>query len=138
MKAIVIISSVCLLAACKPVDFAKPNQLSVQDRASAVATLRANAAALNAGDLEALERTLYDDSEIRGAQQMIAHYAPVVGIRGVKVASETRDAIVMEYEQTIEVRRGQLPFTSALVQSTLSRTENGWGIVSTRVLNLLR
>lgn len=138
MKAIAIISSVCLLAACKPVDFAKPNQHSVQERASAVATLRANAAALNAGDLEALERTLYDDSGIRGAQQLIAHYAPVVGIRGVKVASETRDSIVMEYEQTIEVRRGQLPFTSALVQSTLSRTETGWGIVSTRVLNLLR
>lgn len=138
MKAFVIISSVCLLAACKPVDFAKQSQLSLQDRASAVATLRANAAALNAGDLEALERTLYDDSGVRGAQQMIAHYAPIVGVRGVKVTSETQDSIVVEYEQTIEVRKGQLPFTSALVQSTLSRTENGWGIVSTRVLNLLR
>ena len=138
MKAFVIISSLCLLAACKPVDFAKQGQLSLQDRASAVATLRANAAALNAGDLEALERTLYDDSGVRGAQQMIAHYAPIVGVRRVKVTSETQESIVVEYEQTIEVRKGQLPFSSALVQSTLSRTENGWGIVSTRVLNLLR
>ena len=138
MKAFAIISSVCLLAACKPVDFAKPGQLSVQDRASAVATLRANAAALNAGDLEALERTLYDDSGVRSAQQMIAHYAPIVGVRGVKVTSEAHDSIVIGYEQTIAVRKGQLPFTSALVQSTLARTENGWGIVSTRVLSLLR
>lgn len=138
MKAFVILSSVCLLAACKPVDFAKQSQLSLQDRASAMATLRANAAALNAGDLDALGRTLYDDSELLSARQMIAHYSPTVGVRGLNVVAETSDSILVDYEQTIEVAKGKLPFKSALVQSKLSRTENGWGIVSTRVLSLRR
>lgn len=141
MKAIALVSSLCLLAACEPVDFAKRNELSLVERAAAVDTLRLNAAALNAGDLDALERTIDENSPlfedaVHSAQATIARYGPTVGIRDVRLVSEKRGELVLGYVQTIAVARGHLPFSAAQVETTLVRGRKGWAISSTRVLSL--
>ncbi len=141
MKAIAFVSSLCLLTACERVDFARRNELSLVERNAAVETLRRNAAALNAGDLDALERTIDENSPVleeamQSAEAMIVRFGPTVGIRDVRLVSEKRGELVLGYVQTIAVKRGHMPFSAAQVETTLVRGRNGWGISSTRVLSL--
>ena len=58
-------------------------------------------------------------------------------LRGIKVVSEKSDELLVEYEQTIEVKRGSLPFSSAIVQTKLVRDGARWGIYSTNFVRVI-
>ncbi len=143
MRLPVILIAIAFLPACERVDFRNRDSLPLIERAKAVHTLRLNAAAINAADMDALERTLHEEAgdveqSIASAEAMIARYAPEVGIQDVKTVSDSKEKIVLEYTQTIAVKRGAMPFKSARAQTTLLRKGDGWGIASTQVLNLFR
>lgn len=130
----------CLLAGCERVNFARRAGLSVAERAQALSVLQLNAKALNAGDIDALERTIHPDSpeKVDDVQERIERFAPTVEIRGLKVVSESSAEIVVEYEQTANVKYGDLPFSAAIVQTKLLRDGGRWGIYSTRMIRLIR
>ena len=140
MRILFTVFTVCLLAGCERVNFVKREGLSVAERARAIAVLHKNAAALNAGDIEALERTIHSESpEVAdNAQEQIVRFLPTVTLRGLKVVAEKQAEIVVEYEQTVEVKRGSLPFGSVVVQTTLARDGGRWGIFSTRPIRFIR
>ncbi len=142
MKIPVILTALCLFAACKPVNFAARNQLSIEERANAVATLHRNAAAYSSGDLKALRSTLDEESPdlesaMEQAEAQIAQFEPNIGVRGARVVSESPRKVVIRYEGTIEFRRtGKQSVMDA--ESILLRTKTGWAIASTRFLSLPR
>jgi hypothetical protein len=130
----------CLFCSCKPVNFAKREGLSLSERARALSVLHLNALAVNTGNVEVMERTIHSESpqRIEDAQEKIEQFSPTVGIRGLKTVSEKPTEIVVEYEQTVEVKHGSMPFSSAIVQTTLARDDARWAIYSTRVVRLIR
>ena len=139
MRILSTLAIACLLTGCEPVNFAKREGLSVVERARAMAVLQLNAKALNAGDIDALERTIHPDSSelVEDAQGLIERFAPTVALRGLKVVSEKAGEIVVEYEQTASVKHGALPFSSTIVQTTLLSDGGRWGIYSTRLVRLI-
>lgn len=140
MRILFALTAVCLLAGCERVSFAKRDGLSLSEQARAIAVLHSNANALNAGDIEAMERTIHPGSSESSddAQALIERYSPTVGIRGVRVRSQSQSEIVVEYEQTVEVKRGSMPFSSAILQTRLVRDGSRWGIYSTRLIRAIR
>ncbi len=139
MRVVVIFFTLCLLSACEPVDFTKRTELSLVDRARAVETLRQNAAAFSAGDIEAVEATMHPEAEeAANAQALFDRYAPLMEISGVKCVAQSPGAVVFTYFQSIKATRGHLPVTGAQVRTTLRRTADGWGIISTDVIKLVR
>lgn len=139
MKIPVILTALCLLAACKPVNFAARNQLSIEDRANAVATLRRNAAAYSAGDLKTFRSTLDEESpdlefDMEEEKARLALFEPTIGVRGARIVSESPGKVAIRYEATIEFRRtGKRSVMDA--ESVLLRTKTGWAITSTRFLS---
>ncbi len=139
MKTLFILFTLCVLSACEPVDFTKRKGLSIEDKARAIATLRQNAAAFSAGDMDGVRATQHPDAlESPNADALIERYAPEMTVRDVKFIEQRADAVVFEYVQSIRATRGHLEVGSAQVRTTLRRMGAGWGIMSSDVLSLSR
>jgi hypothetical protein len=98
MKRFLLVATLAALSGCEPVDF--NNRSSLSDRMEAIAVLRANADAVNRGDIDAMEKTLLEgtpeaDNTMQHAQEMLSRYAPKVGVSEVSVVFQRPAEILL-------------------------------------------
>jgi hypothetical protein len=140
MRPILTATLLTVLSGCEPVSFVNRGTLSIAERAKAAEVLRLNSDALNSGDLELLEKTMHPEAtaSLQGAAEQIERLGPTVGIHGLKLISESAREVVFEYEQTIQVKRGTVPFSGAIVQTKLLKDGPRWAIHSTKLVSVVR